>query len=138
MPHAVGGVHVQSSDTLAPTEVRVNTTVRAAHLLIVNMMDPISASAVPMAAAPLATDDGSADAAMVTPAVVAESETRIIPYGAPLSTYMTRTTVPDLHESKRAIAPLKIISINGMDNTQQSGSRHHDYCEPITGSRVCR
>lgn len=39
---------------------------------------------------------------------------------------------------KSATAPMRIIPVNNLSDTQQTQAGHHQYCTPLTGSRVCR
>lgn len=55
--------------------------------------------------------------------------------GAPLSSLLVDRN-PALSANKRATAPMKLIGVNSNDTPAQAPA--HDYCEPITGSRVCK
>jgi hypothetical protein len=100
-------------------------------------VDPTQLASMPMVAPPQDMQMDAADSTAVSPSSV-DSSSNGSPYGDSLSTYTGKTAVPDLHQNKHAIAQLKIISLNGQDGNVPAKTSHHDYCEPITGSRVCR
>jgi len=55
--------------------------------------------------------------------------------GKPLSTLLAGDNNP-MAANKRATAEIKFISMNPSNDTN-AGKGSHEYCEPITGSRVC-
>jgi hypothetical protein len=58
--------------------------------------------------------------------------------GKPLSTLLPAgDSNPVLAANRHATAQIKIISMNGNSDLAPSNKGSHDYCEPITGSRVC-
>jgi len=54
--------------------------------------------------------------------------------GKPLSTLLLDKNAA-LSANKRAMAQMKVIGVNPGDAPAQAPA--HEYCEPITGSRVC-
>ena len=56
--------------------------------------------------------------------------------GKPLSTLLAGNGNPAMAANKRATAEIKFISMNPSNDTN-TGKGSHEYCEPITGSRVC-
>jgi len=60
--------------------------------------------------------------------------------GAPIASVMPPTppAASALDFNKRAPAEMRIITMNPQDNAAAKNPQpHHEYCEPITGSRVC-
>ncbi|HEY3644310.1 MAG TPA: M56 family metallopeptidase [Gammaproteobacteria bacterium] len=58
--------------------------------------------------------------------------------GKPLSTLLrSGDGNPALTANRHATAQIKFISMNGSNDAAPTNKGSHDYCEPITGSRVC-
>jgi bla regulator protein BlaR1 len=58
--------------------------------------------------------------------------------GDPLSTLLQGGDVnAALAANRHATAPIKFISMNGSSDAVVANKGSHDYCQPITGSRVC-
>ena len=58
--------------------------------------------------------------------------------GKPLSTLLQASDGnPALTANRRATAQMKFISVNGSSEPVSGSKESHDYCQPITGSRVC-
>jgi hypothetical protein len=135
--HAVRGTVVPAGQTFKHTEVRSVSTVAAAYPMITAAAARAQLASLSIVAPPQDMRMDAADQTVVTPSL-ADSSSKGSPYGDSLSTYTGKTAVPDLHQNKHAVAQLKIIALNGQDDDVPAKTSHHDYCEPITGSRVCR
>jgi hypothetical protein len=68
-------------------------------------------------------------------AAVAHSNDPVVIGGKPLAATLVDARDPTFVASKRAAAPIKVINMNHVDTPAPKGE--HEYCEPLTGSRVC-
>ena len=85
---------------------------------------PVAAPAQPEAAAPAPK---AAAATAAGPVQIG---------GAPLSSLLAGKSSA-LSANKRAMAQMQFIGVNPNDAPIQAPAQSHEYCEPITGSRVC-
>lgn len=120
---------------ILPTQVQANTPRQARPLGLNNAagmdlrsLDPVtSPSALPAV-------EPTAPAA----AVVATPKGPVQIGGKPLSSLLQDSSGnPSLTANRHSAAPIKFISMNGASDTSLPVKGSHDYCEPITGSRVC-
>lgn len=112
---------------MAPTHVEALMPRRGAAQRL-SMDGIIDATALQQVAAPAA------------PAPVAEAVAPVNIGGASLASLLTATDAvrsQSFDISKHASAPMKVIDMNHV-NAAPAPKGEHDYCEPITGSRVCK
>ena len=134
LPQALGTspALVRSASRLEPTHLDATHPVPAGQssvevlpALLATTSEAVTAPASPQ---PLAADVQLATAS--TPAVTGPVQIG----GAPLSSLLMDKNSA-LGANKRATAQMKVIGVHPNDTLPQAPA--HDYCEPITGSRVC-
>ena len=126
-PSGIPALQTRSRARIEPTLVQADAPAQAAPLGLV-------AASMELPALELVVGP-SLPAAAVAPA----SSTPKGPVqigGKPLSTLLVGDSNPAMAANKRATAEIKFISMNPSNDTN-AGKGSHEYCEPITGSRVC-
>ena len=133
LPQALGAAPapVQPGSRLQPTRLEASAPssadrsfVKTLPTLLASAPEPVTAPAMPAPAADLRNE--------AAPAPAATGPVQI--GGAPLSTLL-KDKNSALSANKRATAEMKLIGVNSNDTPAPALA--HDYCEPITGSRVC-
>ncbi|HEY1991889.1 MAG TPA: hypothetical protein VGH71_05455, partial [Gammaproteobacteria bacterium] len=121
----------QTGTRLEPTRLEANrpspadrSLVKTLPMFLASAPEPVTAPAVPQPAVAI-QDQATAIPAAAGPVQIG---------GAPLSSLLVDKNSA-LSANKRATAQMKVIGVNPNDTPAQAPA--HDYCEPITGSRVC-
>ena len=126
------GIAVSQTEThpsLVPTQIQADIP-ELQHPLGLEQITAVDPQTMDLVAAPSALAQESV-------AAVAVPQTPVQIGGKPLSTLLVgNDNNPALAANKRAPAQMKFISMNPDYNTPTNKGTH-EYCQPITGSRVC-
>jgi beta-lactamase regulating signal transducer with metallopeptidase domain len=128
LPAAIPALEALVRGRILPTQVQADAPrpVRSLQFSAASIdrpaLDPVVGPALPEVQAP--------------PAAAPKGPVQI--GGKPLSTLLQANDGnPALTANRRATAQMKFISVNGGSEAVPSNKEWHDYCQPITGSRVC-
>ncbi|HSN18892.1 MAG TPA: M56 family metallopeptidase [Gammaproteobacteria bacterium] len=135
LPQALGGISTpaRAATRLEPTRLEPNmpsatgqSFVNALPAFAAFPQEPVTAPAVPPSASKVGHPDAAVSLSATAPVHIG---------GAPLSSLL-KDGNSALSANKRATAQIKVIGVNS-DDSANAQLPAHEYCEPITGSRVC-